>query len=146
MRCNPATSLALRSTRAAAGRFGILDPLSRGCKHRFSRGDLSSVVTLKVHDLWRLRQRVQEAGASPAAALRLWAASQATRDRRHSSQLENWVRRVTRPPGMIRSTRASTGGCEIRIRRDACCEVSISGSRIHVGMRQQRENGTGLKI
>lgn len=56
------------------------------------------VHTLNVHGRFRLRHRVQGSdewlllpalGAEP---------SQATRDLRHSSQLENWVLRVTSRP------------------------------------------------
>lgn len=51
-------------------------------------------LTLNVQALSRFRQRVQGAEALPAALRRL-CESHATRDLRHSSQLENWVRRVT---------------------------------------------------
>jgi hypothetical protein len=51
-------------------------------------------LTLNVQALSRFRQRVQGAADLPAVLRRLWE-SHATRDLRHSSQLENWVRRVT---------------------------------------------------
>lgn len=56
--------------------------------------ELDLGLTLNVQALFRFQQRVQGAEALPATLRRL-CESHATRDLRHSSQLENWVRRVT---------------------------------------------------
>lgn len=74
-------------------RFGILDPLYMMI--RFIESEkVDFGLTLNVQARFRFRQRVQGADDIPAALRRL-CASHATRDLRHSSQLENWVRRVT---------------------------------------------------
>jgi hypothetical protein len=74
-------------------RFGILDPLYMMIRFIESQ-ELDLGLTLNVQARFRFRQRVQGADSIPAT-LRQLCASHATRDLRHSSQLENWVRRVT---------------------------------------------------
>lgn len=63
------------------------------------------VLTLNVHS-FPLREHLEHvtdvsSGSAPSSFFDLEAASQATRERRHSSQLENWVRRVTSSPELF---------------------------------------------
>lgn len=78
------------------------------------------MYTLKVHCWLRFKHRVQEAADSPVSLLRL-RASQPTLDRRHSSQLENWVRRATTLVCMAEPSAqyASVGCCRTGQMRNA---------------------------